>query len=353
MELRTHSRVGAIADAWDELADRTSAAPWLRPGWTEVWSRAFGRGRLEILAVHRGGDLVAVCPTERRAGVRAAAANWHSPTFAPLADGDEAREAIARALLPGRLPMVALRPLPAEDPAAAALLSAAERARCRTLASMHMRSPYVALDGSFEAFCAGKPPGRGVLKDVRRNRRGLEAEGEVALEVHDGAERLDAVLAEGFAVEAAGWQGARATAIASDARTRGFYAELARWAAPRGLLRIMLLRVGARAVAFEFCLLNGRELADLKGGYRSEYRSRGPGMIMAFEVIRWAYGQGLTRYDFLGGDEPYKRRWTDHVRERSALRIFPRSVAGLAAHTAWRHGRPVAQRMLTAVRRHG
>jgi CelD/BcsL family acetyltransferase involved in cellulose biosynthesis len=353
MQLRTHSRVAAIAGAWDELADRTGAAPWLRPGWTEAWRRAFGRGALEVLAVHRGGDLVAVCPTERRRGVRTAAANWHSPTFAPLADGPDAREAVTRALLPGRLAMVALRPLPAEDPAAAALPAAAAQAGCRTLASVHMRSPYVPLDGTFEAFCARRPPGRSVLKDVRRNRRGLEAEGDVTLEVHDGSERLDAVLAEGYAVEAAGWQGARATAIASDARTRGFYTELARWAAPRGLLRIMLLRVGARAVAFEFCLLNGRELADLKGGYRTEYRSRGPGMIMALEVIRWAYGQRLAGYDFLGGDEPYKLRWTDRVRERCAVRIFPASPAGRAAYRAWRHGRPAAQRMLAAVRRGG
>jgi CelD/BcsL family acetyltransferase involved in cellulose biosynthesis len=353
MQLRTHPSVAAIADAWDELADRTGAAPWLRPGWMEAWRRAFGRGALEVLAVHRGGDLLAVCATERRAGARVAAANWHSPAFAPLADGPEAREALAQALLPRRLAMVALRPLPAEDPAAAALRAAAAQAGCRTLASVHMRSPYVPLDGTFEAFCARKPPGRGVLKDVRRNRRGLEAEGEVTLDVRDGTERLDAVLAEGFAVEAAGWQGARRTAIASDARTRAFYTDVARWAAPRGLLRIMLLRVGRRAVAFELCLLNGGELADLKGGYRMEYRSRGPGMIMALEVIRWAYGQGLAGYDFLGGDEPYKLRWTDQVRERSVLRIFPRSPAGRAAYRAWRHGRPAAQRALAAARRSG
>jgi CelD/BcsL family acetyltransferase involved in cellulose biosynthesis len=351
MQLRTHPRVGAIADAWDELADRTGAPPWLRPGWIEAWRRAFGRGPLEVLAVHRGGDLVAVCPTERRGGARVATANWHSPTFAPLADGPEAREAMTRALLPGRIAMVALRPLPEEDPATAALIAAAAQAGCRSQASVHMRSPYVPLDGTFEEFCSRKPPGRGVLKDVRRNRRALEAEGEVSLEVHDGTERLEAALAEGYAVEAAGWQGARGTAIASDSRTRGFYTELARWAAPRGLLRIMLLRVGPRAIAFEFCLLNGREVADLKGGYRMEYRRRGPGMVMTLEIIRWAYGQGLEGYDFLGGDEPYKLRWTDRVRQRSALRIFPPSLAGLAAYRAWRHGRPVAQRMLAAARR--
>jgi CelD/BcsL family acetyltransferase involved in cellulose biosynthesis len=350
MQLRTHARVAAIAEAWDELADRTGAAPWLRPGWFEAWRRAFGRGPLEILALHRGSELVAVCPTERRGGIRVATANWHSPTFAPLADGLEAREAVTRALLPARLAMVALRPLPEEDPATVAVLAAATHAGCRTLASVHMRSPYVPLDGTFDEFCARKLPGRRVIKDVRRNRRGLEGEGEVSFEVHDGTEALDAVLEEGYAVEAAGWQGERGTAIASDARTRGFYTEVARWAAPRGLLRIMLLRVGPRAIAFEFCLLNGRELADLKGGYRMDYRRRGPGMVMALEVIRWAYEQGLGGYDFLGGDESYKLRWTDQVRDRSALRIFPASVAGFAAYRAWRHGRPVAQRMLAAAR---
>src|SRR3982750_4888101 len=82
MQLRAHSSVAAVAEAWDELADRTGAAPWLRPGWFAAYLESFGRGAFEVLTVHDGGELVAVCPTERHGATRTAAANWHSPTFA-------------------------------------------------------------------------------------------------------------------------------------------------------------------------------------------------------------------------------------------------------------------------------
>jgi CelD/BcsL family acetyltransferase involved in cellulose biosynthesis len=350
MQLRVHSSVASVAAGWEELAARTAAPPWMRPGWIEAWWQAFGRGALELLAVHRGDELVAVCPTERRRAVRAGTANWHSPTFAPLADGPEPLEVISRALLSGRVAMVSLRPLPAEDDAAAALTAAAASAGLRTIDRSHMRSPFVPLDGTFEAFCKRERPGRRLLKDIRRNRRRLEAEGEVTFEVHDGTERLDAVLEEAYAVEAAGWQGSAGTAIVSDARTRGFYDQVARWAAPRGLLRVMFLRVGGRAIAFEYCLLNGRELADLKGGYRAEYRTRSPGMLMALEIIRWSFAQGLAAYDFLGGDEPYKLRWTGDVRDRCVLHAFPRTLAGTAAWRVWRHGHPAVEGILARSR---
>ena len=69
----------------------------------------------------------------------------------------------------------------------------------------------------------------------------------------------------------------------------------------------------------------------------------GPGKMITMEAIEWAYEQGLHGFDLAGSDDPYKLQWTDQVRERSVLRIFPRSPAGSAAWAAWAHGRPLAQ----------
>jgi CelD/BcsL family acetyltransferase involved in cellulose biosynthesis len=351
MKTALHASVAPVAAPWEELARRTGAPPWLWPGWIDAWWRAFGRGRLELLTAERDGELVAVLPLVRQHVVRRPAANWHSPAFAPLAADGGALEAIARAAFAARPPVVTVRPVPGEGPAAGALRATAEQAGYRVVERVQMRSPYVELDGDFASFLKRRPPGASVLKDIRRCRRRLEDEGEVRFEVHDGSERLDVLLDEGYAVEAAGWQGEAGSAIASLPQTRAFYTEIAGWASEQGWLRLLFLRVGGRAVAFDYCLQYGGVLYDLKGGYRTEYRKQGPGKMLALEAIEWAYGQGLRELDFLGDDDDYKLQWTERVRERSVMRFFSPSPAGAAARATWVHGRPAADRALAAARR--
>ena len=351
MKTDLHSAIAPIAGAWEELARRTAATPWQWPGWIEPWWRAFGRGRLEVLTVERAGELVAVLPMSFHQRVRAATANWHSPAFVPVAADEEALAAVVSAAFAARAPVVTLRPLPREHAVVDVVRSAADAAGFRILDRVHMRSPYVPLDGDHASFMKRRPPGASVLKDIRRCRRRLEDEGEVRFEVHDGSQDLDRLLAEGYAVEAAGWQGQAGSAIASSPVTRAFYTEVAHWAAAQGWLRLLFLRVAGRAIAFDYCIEHGGVLYDLKGGYRSEYRKQGPGKMLALEAIGWAYERGLRELDFLGDADDYKLQWTDQVRERAVLRCFAPSPAGTAAWAAWVHGRPAADRALAGARR--
>jgi hypothetical protein len=58
-------------------------------------------------------------------------------------------------------------------------------------------------------------------------------------------------------------------------------------------------------------------------------------------------------FDFLGGDDPYKLAWTDHVRELQRIQIFNRSPVGIASYAVWRHGRPLARRLTRTGGDHG
>jgi CelD/BcsL family acetyltransferase involved in cellulose biosynthesis len=349
MDVQVHTRVADVAAAWEELARDTGAPPWLWPGWIDAWWRAFGRGHLELLTVHRAGELAAILPLARHTARRASATNWHTPAFAPLARDADALAALTRAaFLPSRTAMLTLRPVPADGPELAALRTAAGEASYRLIEHVDFRSPYIPLDGDFAGFLARSLPGRGVLKDIRRCRRRLEEVGEVAFEAHDGSERLEALLEEGFAVEAAGWQGASDSAISSRPETHAFYSAIARWAADRGKLQLMFLRVDGRAVAFEYVLCSSGVLYDLKGGYLLEHRKLGPGKLLTLEAIEWCYARDLRGFDYLGRDDPYKLQWTDQVRERWVLRAFAPSPVGRAAWATWALGRPVARRALAA-----
>ena len=59
-----------FAQEWDELADRVSAPPFLRPDWFALWAKSFSTP-LTFLSARRNRSLAAVLPLVRR--VRSAA----------------------------------------------------------------------------------------------------------------------------------------------------------------------------------------------------------------------------------------------------------------------------------------
>src|SRR4051812_29727657 len=106
--LEQYRSVESIASEWDELANRTNASPFLRPGWFAAWLSAFADGtRPVVYAARRDGRLVAVLPllTGRRAR---SPTNSHTPVFDLLASDAEAARTIVYELLGVRFPQLDL-----------------------------------------------------------------------------------------------------------------------------------------------------------------------------------------------------------------------------------------------------
>jgi CelD/BcsL family acetyltransferase involved in cellulose biosynthesis len=344
IQVESHGRLEPLSREWDELADRVHAAPWLRPGWITAWDRAFGRGTLQVLTLSRDGRLAGVLPLERRFGILRSTSNWHTPAFSMLVQDSAAALELGRALFARGGRRVALAFLPADDPALDTCLSAALAARHRVIVRTLECSPYIACNGDWSSY--ERQRDSAFLRELRRRRRRLCEQGRLELDVTDGRDRLEELLDEGFRVEAAGWKGNRGTAIASDPTTRRFYEDVARWAAERGWLRLAFLRLDERPLAFDYCLEQQGVHYLLKTGYDSAYHAFAPGMLIRWEMIARAFSNGLARYEFLGDNEPWKRKWTDAVAERRLLQTFAHSLPGVLDWAAFAFGRPLAKRAL-------
>ena len=343
-----HDDVAALAPEWEELAERTGAAPFLWPGWITAWLRAWG-GRPRIVALREDGELKAVLPLVRRFGLLANAANSHTPLAAAVAEDPSYIHQIARAAVAARAPRTDLRSLDARDPLLAEMRAAALAHGHTTIERVTDREPYVDLSGSFEGYEAGLP--RKHRKELGRMRRRLEDEGSVAFEFADGRERLPELLEEGFRIEGSGWKTERGTAIALVPEVRRFYTEIAEWAASRGWLRLAFLRLDGRPLAFHFTLEDGVVAYQLKGGYDPAFRELAPGTLLIQDMLEWAFATGLHSYEFLGADEDFKLDWTSGLRDRLAIQAFPHSPAGAAGWCAFAYGRPAAKRARDLVRR--
>lgn len=343
MPVETHSKLDLLSEEWDALADRAGASPFLRPGWIAAWWEAFGRGRLEILSVRRAGELAGVLPVVRRLGVAASPTNWHTPTFGPLADGEDVVEELAQALFSRPWRRVRLSWLPREGPAWTACRRAAARARRRVRMEAIGRSPYVPVAGDFadyERRLSSKRRG-----NLRRARRRLEAGGELSLEVADGRANLDRLLDEALIVEASSWKGVRGSAINSRPDTERFYRRIARWAAERGTLRLAFLRLEGRALAFDLSFEERGVHYLVKTGYDPDYRSYSPGILLRHEMIARAFAGGLRRYEFLGLEAEWKREWTESAHELMTIEAFATSLPGAVDAAALRVARPLAARV--------
>jgi CelD/BcsL family acetyltransferase involved in cellulose biosynthesis len=344
-----YSTIEPVAHAWDDLANRTAAMPWVRPGWIGAWWKAFGHGRLEILIISEGERLTGVVPLQYRQGHLRSTTNWHTPGFCLLAEDEPTRQQLATALMRRRCRRISLYPMANSGAGLHETTEAARAAGRLLLTRPILRPPYVALDGDWAAYERRLSTKK--LRELRRRRRRLEQRGEVSLEVKDGSEHLDTLLTEGWRVEAAGWKGARGTAIASQPHTRTFYTEVARWAVERGSLRLAFLRLDEHPIAFDFCLEEDGVHYLLKTGYDPVYREFGPGMMIRYDMLRRAFRLGLQTYEFLGADNPWKFDWVPEFRELMLLQAFAPSVPGFVDWSAWTYGRPAAKRLLALVSR--
>jgi CelD/BcsL family acetyltransferase involved in cellulose biosynthesis len=342
--IETHEAVGDLAEEWDALVERTHGVPWLRPGWIDAWWNAFGEGTLRIVATRgEDGRLTGVLPLFEKQGALRSTTNWHTPEFGAVVDAGDASELMAGVLSfhPRR---VTLAWLDEGKPGFSECRRLARARRYLLLVRTIERSPYVDTRGEWESYEAGLSSK--FLRELRRRRRRLESRGELTFELSGGAENLDGLLADGFEIEASGWKGERGLAVDSQPATRGFYREIARWAADRGWLRLAFLRLDGTPFAFDFALEENGIHYLLKTGYDPVFRAESPGQLLRHLMIRRAFEEGLDAYEFLGTDESWKLEWADTVRERRQLQAFAPTTSGLVDWAAFALGRPLAKRVL-------
>jgi CelD/BcsL family acetyltransferase involved in cellulose biosynthesis len=332
-----------LAREWDELADRSQAVPWLRPGWIGAWWRAFGKGQLEVIALRQGNRLVAVGTVRVGRGSLRSPTNWHTPSYGLLGENDGAVSALAFELTRSATRSIHLSFLCSTGADLSASRAAAQELGYRMIERVLLSSPYVPIEGAWEDYAAGLR--RHLLKEIRRCRRRLEERGHVTFELTDGWHDLDSLLEEGIGIEGSGWKAEHGTPIASSSPVRQFYFDVAHWAASRGMLRLAFLRLDGRPIAFDFNIEDAGVCYVLKGGYDPAYRTLGIGTILTHDMLRYAFSKRLSSYEFLGADDSFKMAWTGARRDRVRLQAFAPSLTGRIEYAAFAYGRPLFKRM--------
>jgi CelD/BcsL family acetyltransferase involved in cellulose biosynthesis len=186
-----------------------------------------------------------------------------------------------------------------------------------------LRSPWFPLDG-FESRLSSK-----FCANLRRCKKNL------ADLTYERITRYDrAALDEGLAMERATWKGASGTAIACDGERRRFYEAVVRVLARRGQVDLEFLRARGRRIAFGIGIEDGTTHYELKIAFDPEFRAHSPGHLLVERAAADARARGLSRFDFLGWDHEWKRKWTDRLLSHVTVAVYRPSVRGRLLHAA-------------------
>ena len=163
-------------------------------------------------------------------------------------------------------------------------------------------SPYVELPDSWDAHVQSLS--KKDRHELRRKLRRLEASGEAEYRVYDhGRDDLSGAL-DAFVSLMSKSSEAKSEFLTPERRS--FLETLTATMAEVDSLELAFLDVGGKPVSATMSFREGDRLLLYNSGYDPEYRHLSVGLLLKAYGLRGAIEQGLTEYDFLRGNEPYK-----------------------------------------------
>lgn len=356
----------AIRGEWDALvraAPRPS--PFLLHRWVTTWWRHFGReATLAVVTARRDQRLVGLAPLfiQRQRGSRVCRfLGGHESALADLliAKGEDAE--VAGAVLQG------VRALPFHYldafgmPEGGVLPGLAASTRLNLL--RRVDAPVLLMPDGWAAAYASRISSK--KRNLHRRRlRQLSELGAISWTIARTPEEVASELEHAFEIHARRWEGRPDGSTFGTATGRVFHREGARALAAGDMVRIVTLRVDGRPIAFHYYFLLDQTMYVHRLAFDPAVARYSPGQVTLIHALEDASEGGVTRVEFLGGDERYKVELADHFEPLYQAIGLPRGpVAALAVRgmvgviearkrlkrNAWLHD--VYQERLAPVRR--
>jgi CelD/BcsL family acetyltransferase involved in cellulose biosynthesis len=152
-------------------------------------------------------------------------------------------------------------------------------------------------------------------KNLRQRERALRRDHSV--EVRTATEEtLEGDLALLFRLHALRWEGRKSSL---DHRSQRILSTLARSIQRQGWLRLRVLELDGQPAAAFLDWRVGHRYATYQGGFDPRWSRKGVGIVLTAITIRMAIEEGAEVFDFLLGNEPYKRRFGAVARQAPTI----------------------------------
>jgi len=261
-----------------------------------------------------------------------------------VAGARQLAEAIAREL--PQWDEVELRPLDVSGPAFAALVKAFKGAGFVVQTYFCFGNWYLDVAGrSFSQYADALPS---ALKNtLHRKRKKLEKSGRSKFELVTGPDHLESAIDAYNQVYLASWK--------QPEPYRQFVPELIRTCAALGVLRLGLMYVDEQPAAAQLWIVQNGFALIYKLAYDERFADLSVGTVLTAKMFEHAIDVDCVHtIDYLTGDDPYKKDWMSHRRERwGMLAMNPKTIRGASAILRHVGGRAVKRFAGSLARRAG
>lgn len=338
--IEQRAQLSQLEAEWDKLLEQTEvASPFLTPGWQFAWLDTYGAAhRPFVLGARHAGELVGLWPLGvlRRGPFRileplgVGRSDWLDVLALP-----DQREPVLSAFIQyladhrSFWDLIELRDILADSPSVPIFNKLCSQGSIRLRRQPRTVAPYLRLEGTWEQFLTSK---RGKFRsNLKYYRRLAERDGQrVDIQRLPWEGGLDPVN-DLAAIELRSWKAREGNLKVSTPLGLEFYRRFCRYFADRGWLEDWRVAINSMPVAFVLNIIYRGKCYHYNTSYGEESAYMSPGMLLHAQAIADAFERGLTEYDFLSGDEPYKERWCSDRRHIDHLALFHRRPTSLAA----------------------
>lgn len=316
---------------WEAL-ERTSpsATPFQTWTWQRTWWTHFGGLRNPLFfTLHEGNDLVGLMPMVRNLGPwRTVRPMGIGPSdyLHPLAregyEDDVAERLVACLSERSDIDLIDLHQV-RETRALASCAGGTEMTQATCLV--------LDLPATYDAFVAGLS--KSLRYDVRKLDKSLFQSGRAQIEVCDPAD-VDRGLDILFELHRRRWR-ERKLPGAFLGRTVPFHREWAHAAAERGWLNLGILKLDGEPIGAIYAMALGRTAYYYQAGFDPAHGAVSPGTLLVAHAIRQSIEEGRESFDFMRGDESYKRRWKPQRELRNLRFVLPAGGALGRMGSSW------------------
>jgi CelD/BcsL family acetyltransferase involved in cellulose biosynthesis/dTDP-4-amino-4,6-dideoxygalactose transaminase len=189
--------------------------------------------------------------------------------------------------------------------------------------------PYLEIDGDWNGFL--KRHGRKFQYNIKRERRQLENLGNLEFKKIQSQEELEHYLPQVFEVHKRRWKGYYISSKFSTPQGQKFYTEIAKNYLSKGMLRLDLLLLDEKVIAFSYSFQwNGRYFYYTPG-YDPDYARYSPGTVLLIYILEDAFKSGLKEFDFSKGELQYKSHWATGERQNRRIIFASPTLKGRIA----------------------
>lgn len=135
-------------------------------------------------------------------------------------------------------------------------------------------------------------------------------------------------------IERASWKG-RAGLHLESKKYRNFYRALFKQLSDRGWLRLGMLALDGKDVAYDFAVEFAGKVEILKGSYKNEFRNCSPGNVLMLKELEYYTLSGADQVNLLWGDLPYKLKWGAGRQQLDEIYLFNTRLLSRLIHAIY------------------